>query len=109
MFMTVFGFFIIYRIFTFSYDIAYNILPASEACGSPAPYFGLIGTLYIYIENNRYNFRITVSDILIHAVWETFIGFLCASDFRQEKRVKTDGMFAKSDLTSNKPYTPFSQ
>ena len=43
MFSALFAFFVIYRIFTIVYDVSVNDLPASHACGSPAPYIGATG------------------------------------------------------------------
>jgi hypothetical protein len=43
MFGAVFSFFILYRIFSFTYESVYNHLPPAEACETPAPYVGLVG------------------------------------------------------------------
>lgn len=51
MFAAVFSFFIAYRIFTITYQITAEHLPASQACGSPAPYFGSAGNSHCLLSS----------------------------------------------------------
>jgi hypothetical protein len=68
MFAIVFGFFIIYRIVTITYQIVHDKVPASEACHGPASFVGLIG-------NTKFLTDITTLGSLIIVIGLVVIGF----------------------------------